>query len=70
MIHKKDKATTAEIEDTNNYQDTNREARITRTGLTTIKIEIDLTTGEDQINTNTTGINTKHRSSLNSQIRI
>ena len=69
MIYRIDKATTAEIEDTNNNQDMNREARTTRTGMTTIKIEIGLTTEEDQINTNTTEINTKHRSSLNSQIR-
>ena len=72
MIHRIDKAlaeTTAEIEDTNNNRDTNREARTTRTGMTTIKIEIGLTTGEDQINTNTTGTYTKHRSSSNSQTR-
>ena len=37
--------------------------------LTTIKIEIGLTTEGDQININTTEINTKHRSSLNSQIK-
>ena len=51
------------------HQDMNREARTTRTGMTTTKIEIGLTTGEDQINTNTTGTNTRHRSSSNSQIR-
>ena len=72
MIHKIDKAsteTTAETEDTNNNQYTNREARPTRTGMTTIKIEIGLTTEQDQTNINTTDISTKHRSSLNSQIK-
>ena len=55
-------------EDTNSNRDVNREARTTRTGMTTIKIEIGLTT-EDQININTTEISTKHRSSSNSQIK-
>ena len=72
MIHKKDKAsteTTAETKDTNNNRDMNREIRTTRTGMTTTKIEIGLTTEEDQTNINTTEISTKHRSSLNSQIK-
>ena len=72
MIHRIDKAsaeTTAETEDTNNNLDMNREARTTRTGMTTIKIEIGLTTEEDQTNINTTEMNTKHRSFSNSQIK-
>ena len=60
---------TAETQDTSNNQDTNREIRVTRTGMKTIKIETGLTTEEDQTNTNITETNTKHRSSLNSQIR-
>ena len=47
----------------------NREARTTRAGMTTIKIEIGSTTEGDQTNINTTEINTKHRSSSNSQIK-
>ena len=53
-IHKIDKAsteTTAEIEGTSNNQNTNREIKTTRTGMRTTKIEIGLTTGEDQTNT-------------------
>ena len=72
MIPKVDKVsteTTTETEDTNNNRDTNREIRTTRTGMTTTKIERGLTTEEDQTNINTTEINTKHRSSSNSQIR-
>ena len=72
MITRIDKAsaeTTAGTEDTNNNRDMNREIRTTRTGMTTIKIEIGLTTEEDQININTTEINTKRRSSSNSQIK-
>ena len=72
MIHRIDKAsaeTTAETEDTNNNRDTNRKARTTRTGMTTIKIEIGLTTEGEQTNINTKEINTKHRSSSNSQIK-
>ena len=69
MIHKIDKASTeitAETEDKNNNQDMNREIR---TGMATIKIEIGLTTEEDQTNISTTAANTKHRSSLSSQIK-
>ena len=72
MIHKIDKASTetiAETEDTNNNRDTNREIRTTRTGMATTKIEMGLTTEEDQTNINTTEANTKHRSSLNSEIK-
>ena len=72
MFHKIDKAsteTTAETEGTDNNRNTNREVRTTRTGMTTIKIEIGLTTEEDQTNTNTTEISTKHRLSSNSQIK-
>ena len=59
----------AETEDTSNNQDTNREIRITKTGMKTIKVETGLITEEDQTNINITETNTKHRSSLNSQIR-
>ena len=72
MIHTTDRVTTettAKTEDTSNNRDTNREIRITRTGMITIKIETGLTTEEDQTNTNITKTNTKHRSSSNSQIR-
>ena len=72
MTHMADRVTTeitAETEDTSNNQDTNREIKITKTGMKTIKIETGLTTEEDQTNTNTTETNTKHRSSLNSRIR-
>ena len=47
----------------------NREIKITKTGMITIKIETGLTIEEDLTNTNTTETNTKHRSSSNSQIR-
>ena len=72
MIHTIDRATTettAEMEDTNNNQDMNREIKITKTGVITIKIETGLTIEEDLTNTNTTETNTKHRSSSNSQIK-
>ena len=71
-IHKIDKAsteTTAEIEGTNNNQDTNREIKTTRTGMRTIKIEKGLTTGEDRTNINIIETSTKHRSSSNSQTK-
>ena len=72
MTHTADRVTTeitTETEDTSNNQDTNREIKITRTGMKTIKIETGLTTEEDQTNTNTTETNKKHRSSSNSRIR-
>ena len=72
MIHTTDKATTettAETEGTSNNQDTNREIKITKTGMITTKIETGLTIEEDQTNTNTTETNTRHRSSSSSQIR-
>ena len=72
MIHTTDKATTettAETEDISNNQDTNKEIKITKTGMITIKIETGSTIEEDQTNTNTTETNTKHKSSSNSQIR-
>ena len=71
-IHTTDKATTettAETEVTNNNQDTNKETKITKTGMITIKIETGLTIEGDQTNTNITETNTKHKSFLNSQIR-
>ena len=62
--------TTIETEDTNIIQDMTKETRITKTGMITIKIETGLTTEDDLINTNTTGINQRHKSSLNTQTRI
>ena len=56
----------------------NREIRTNQTGMTTTKIETGMTitkietgstTEEDQTNTNTTGINSKLKSSLNSQTK-
>ena len=47
----------------------NKEIKITKTGMITIKIETGSTIEEDQTNTNTTETNTKHKSSSNSQIR-
>ena len=71
MIHTTGKATTettAETEGTSNNRDTNREIKITKTGMITTKIETGSTI-EDQTNTNTTETNTKHRSSSSSRIR-
>ena len=62
--HKIDKDSTEiapEIRDTNKYQDTIRGTKATRT----TKTETGLITEEDQINTNTIEINTKHKSFLN-----
>ena len=61
--------TAAETEVTSNNQGMNREIKTTQTGMTITKIEIGLTTEEDQTNTNTTGTNTKLKSSLNSQTK-
>ena len=61
--------TTAETEVTSNKQGTNREIRTTKTGMTIIKTETGLTTEGDQINTNTTGTNTKLKSSSNFQTK-
>ena len=47
-----------------------KEIQTTKTGMITTKIEIGLTTEEDQTNTNTTEINTRHKSPSNSQTRI
>ena len=72
MIPTTDKATTettAETEGTSNNRDTNREIKITKTGMMTTKIETGWTIEEDQTNTNTTETNTKHRSSSSSQSR-
>ena len=79
MMGTTDRTTTetmAETEVTSNNRGTNREIRTTQTGMTITKIETGmtitkietgLTTEEDQTNTNTTGTNTKLKSSLNSQ---
>ena len=72
MIHTTDKATTestAETEDTNNNQDINKETKITKPGMTAIKIETGSTIEGDQTNTSTTEINTNHKSFSNSRIR-
>ena len=61
--------TMAETEVTSNNQGMNREIRTTQTGMTIAKIETGSTTEEDQTNTNTTGTNTKLKSSLNSQTK-
>ena len=66
--------TMAETEITNSKPNTNRETRITQTGMTITKIETGmtitgLTTEGDQTNTNTTETNTKHKSSSNSQTK-
>ena len=72
MTHTTDRnttETTIETEDTNTIQDMNREAKTTKTGMITIKIETGLTTEEDQTNTSITGTNLKHKSSSNFQTR-
>ena len=72
MMDTTDRTTTkimAETEVTSNNRGTNRETRTTKTGMTIIKIETGSTTEEDQANTNTTGTNTKLKSSLNSQTK-
>ena len=47
-----------------------KETRATRTGMITTKIEIGLTTGDDQINTNTTETNQKPKSYSNTLTKI
>ena len=70
--------TMAEIEITNNNQGMNRETKTIQTGMTITKIEIGMTiirietgstTEADQTNINTTGTNTKPKSSSNSQTK-
>ena len=58
--------TTIETDHTKKTPDMMREIRTTRTGLKTLRTDTGLTTEDDQINTNTTGINLKHKSHLNS----
>ena len=73
MTHTTDKdttGTTIETGDTNITQDMNRETKTTRTGMIIIKIETGSTTEGDQTNINTTEINQKHKSSLNTPTRI
>ena len=68
--HTTDRDTTEtpiEIGDTNTTQDMNREAKTSKTGMITIKIETGLTTEEDPTNTSITGTNPKHKSFSNSQ---
>ena len=52
--------TTIETEGTNRTQDTTRGTGF-KTGMTVTKIEIGLTTGDDQININTTETRSEHR---------
>ena len=68
-IDKDSTGTTLEIRDTNKHRDTIRETNITSTDMTITKTETGLITEEDQINTNTIGINIKHRSFSNSQTK-
>ena len=60
--------TTIETEHTNKTTDMTKEIKATGTGMTTISIEIDSTTGDDQINTNTTETSQRHRPHSNTQI--
>ena len=60
---------TTETEDTNKTQGTTKDTRTIRTGTTT-KIEIGLTTGDGQINTNTTETSQQHKSYSNTLTRI
>ena len=72
MIHTVEKATmgtTIETEVTNTTRDTNRETKTTRTGMITTKIEKGLTTEGERTSTNTTEINTKHKSSTSLRSR-
>ena len=62
--------TTIETEDTNKIQDMTKETRATRTGMITTKIEIGLTTGDNQINTNITETNQKPKSYSNTLTKI
>ena len=57
--------TTIETERTNKTLDTTREIKTTRTGMTTIRTDTGLTTEDDQINTNTTETNLRHKSHSN-----
>ena len=70
--HKIDKdstETTQETRDTNKRRDTIRETKATRTGMKTTRTETGLTTGGDQINTNTIETNTRHKLFLNFQTK-
>ena len=72
MIHAIDKISTGTMAETkviNNNQDTNREIKVTKTGMITTKIEIGSTIEEDQINTNTIETSTIHKSFWSSQTR-
>ena len=68
-IDKVSTETTLEVRDTNKHRDTIRETNTTSTDMTITKIETGLITEEDQTNTNTIGINIKHRSFSNSQTK-
>ena len=68
--------TTTETGDTNQTKDTIRtkdmirEIKATKTGVITIKIDTGSTTEGDPTNTSTTETNRKHKSSLNTPIKI
>ena len=68
-IDKVSTGTTTEIKDTNKHRDTIRETNITSKDTTITRTETGLITEEDQTNTNTIGINIKHRSFSNSQTK-
>ena len=61
--------TTIGAGDTNRAIGMNRKAKITKTGMITIKTGTGLTTEGDQTNTNTIETNLKHKSSLSTQIK-
>ena len=72
MTHTTDRdtiETAIETGDTNTTQDMSREAKTTKTGMITIRIETGLITEEDQTNTNIIGTNLKHKLSSNSQTK-
>ena len=68
-IDKVSTETTLGVRDTNKHRDTIRETNTTSTDTTITKTEAGLITEEDQTNTNTIGINIKHRSFSNSQTK-
>ena len=57
--------TTIETEHTKKTQDMTKEIKTTRIGMTTIRTDTGLTTEDDQINTNTTETNLRHKSHSN-----
>ena len=68
-IDKVSRETTLGVKDTNKRRDTIRETNTTSTDTTITKTGTGLITREDQINTNITETNIKHRSFSNSQTK-